>query len=100
MANNKRIIRDDLWREKIQTSMLINRLSNNAFGKIELTASQLKSIEILLKKTVPDLKAIEHMGEGGGAIKIQNISQNDQEIIQQYVESLNKTKTPTNGAIK
>lgn len=86
MANNRKPIRDDTWRERIQTSMLIKRLSDNAFGEIELTTSQLRSIEILLKKTVPDLKAIEHYGKDGGAIEVKSISSTDQEIIDQYLK--------------
>ena len=63
MAIRKRLSHDQKTREKIQTSQLINRLHDNAFGKIDLTPSQIKSIEILLKKALPDLQAIEHTGE-------------------------------------
>ena len=63
MAVRKTLSHDTKTREKIQTSQLINRLQDNAFGKVELTRGQLKSIEILLKKTLPDLQAIEHTGE-------------------------------------
>ncbi len=62
MAVRKNLSHDTRTREKIQTSQLVNRLEANAFGTIELTAGQLKSIEILLKKTLPDLQAIEHTG--------------------------------------
>lgn len=48
----------DEWRRRIKTSMLVNRLQDNAEGKIDLTATQIKSIEILLKKTAPDLSSI------------------------------------------
>lgn len=50
-------------RRKIQASQLVNRLSDHALGKLELTATQIKAIEILLRKTIPDLTAIEHSGE-------------------------------------
>jgi hypothetical protein len=62
MAVRKTLSHDTKTREKIQTSQLINRLQDNAFGKVELSSGQLKSIEILLKKTLPDLQAIEHTG--------------------------------------
>lgn len=39
--------------------MLINRLHDHALGKIELSVTQIKSIEILLRKTAPDLLAVE-----------------------------------------
>ncbi|HYF54678.1 MAG TPA: hypothetical protein VEA41_10505 [Salinarimonas sp.] len=50
-------------RAKIQTSQLINRLSDHVFGKVELTPTQVKSAEILLRKTLPDLSHTEHSGE-------------------------------------
>ena len=60
---------DQKTRDKIQTSQLINRLQDNAFGKVELTPGQLKSIEVLLKKTLPDLSAVTIDGNGeDGAI--------------------------------
>lgn len=40
-------------RERIQTSQLINRLENQALGRVELSQNQLKAIEILLKKSCP-----------------------------------------------
>lgn len=42
------------WREKIRTSMLINRLQNHVAGRIEMTATQLRAAEVLLKKTLAD----------------------------------------------
>ena len=35
----------------------------HAFGKLELSLTQLKATEILLRKTLPDLSAVEHSGE-------------------------------------
>ena len=46
-------------RDRIQTSMLINRLTGHAEGSFDLQPTQVKAIEILLKKTLPDLQAIE-----------------------------------------
>ena len=58
-------------RRKIQTSQLINVLQGHAFGEIEeLSASRLKAIEILLRKSVPDVSAIELTGMGGGPIQV------------------------------
>jgi hypothetical protein len=56
---------DDATRQKIQTTQLINRLQDNAMGKInpELSSAQVKSIEILLRKALPDLSSVEHSGE-------------------------------------
>ena len=46
-------------RSKIQASQLINRLTDHALGEVELSATQVRAIEILLKKTIPDLSAVE-----------------------------------------
>ena len=53
----------DLTRQKIKASQLLNRLQDNALGKLELSSIQQRSCEILLRKVVPDLSAIEHKGE-------------------------------------
>lgn len=50
-------------RKKIQTSQLINRLTNHALGQIELENTQVRAIEVLLKKVLPDLQAVEHSGD-------------------------------------
>ena len=43
------------WRAKIQTSMLINRLNDFAFNKVEMSSDQVRAALGLLKKTLPDL---------------------------------------------
>jgi septum formation inhibitor-activating ATPase MinD len=58
-------------REKIQTSQLINRLQENALAEKEfLTVGQIRSAEALIRKTVPDLKAVEHSGTDGKPLQI------------------------------
>lgn len=67
MATRKQLFHPDEVKQKIKTSQLINRLQDNALsedGDI-LTRGQIDSIKVLLAKTVPDLKAIEHMGTIG-----------------------------------
>ena len=52
-------------RDKIKTSQLVNRLQDNALAEEEfLTAGQIKSIETLLDRVIPRLKAVEHSGAG------------------------------------
>jgi hypothetical protein len=54
----------DMVRAKIQASELINILQDHAMGIIqELPNSRMKAIEILLKKSVPDLSAVELTGD-------------------------------------
>jgi hypothetical protein len=54
---------DAKTREKIQTSQLLNRLQDHANGKVELSNSQVRAVEILLKKTIPDLAALQLTGD-------------------------------------
>lgn len=49
-------------REKIRASQLVNRLQDHAFGKNEMTATQLKAAEVLLRKCVADLSAVQLTG--------------------------------------
>ena len=45
--------------------MLINRLQDHAFGEVDMSQTQLKAAEILLRKVAPDLARQEVTGEGG-----------------------------------
>jgi len=75
MATRKNLSHDQRTREKIRTSQLVNRLEKSAFGEVELTTGQIKSIEILLKKALPDLSAITLSGTGDdGALAVQQIT--------------------------
>jgi hypothetical protein len=47
-------------RKKIQASQLVNVLQKHALtGKGELSQSRMKAIEILLRKSMPDLSAVQ-----------------------------------------
>jgi len=71
MAARKYMINHDAkTREKIKTSQLLNRLNGHVFDGIELSQTQLKAIEILLKKTLPDLTSIAMTGADGGALQV------------------------------
>lgn len=62
MATRKTAWHPDKVRRRIQASQLINRLRDHALGSAEMSATQIKAAEILLKKAIPDLKGIEHTG--------------------------------------
>lgn len=53
---------DESVREKIRTSMLVNRVIDHALGNVEMTPDQARSAYKLIDKVLPDLKAIEHSG--------------------------------------
>lgn len=64
MAARLRAKHQDEVRTKIQASQLINRLQEQALGDSDiLTPNQIKAIEILLKKSLPDLSAVEYSGD-------------------------------------
>lgn len=58
MAARNKATHDAKTRERIQTTQLIKRLTAHALGEIELSSQQVRAIEILLKKTLPDLQSI------------------------------------------
>ena len=64
-----RLHQDDV-RAKIQTSQLVNRLTDHALGTIELSPTQVRAIEILIKKTLPDLSAVDLSGLVESAVTI------------------------------
>jgi hypothetical protein len=55
-------------RERIQVSMLINRLHDHAFGKCEMTATQVKSACYLVSQAIGNPPS-EISGPGGGPIE-------------------------------
>ncbi len=62
-ARTRKVRHDDMTRQKIQTSQLVNRLTDHALGKVEMEPSQVRAIEILLKKSLPDLAQVTHQGD-------------------------------------
>jgi hypothetical protein len=68
---------DQLTRDKIQTSQLVNRLNSFALDETEsvrMTSDQVRAALGLLKKTIPDLAVTAHTGEDGGPVAIQVIT--------------------------
>lgn len=63
MAARIKKFHQDEVRAKIQASQLVNRLTDHALGTIDLSNTQVRAIEVLLKKCVPDLQAITLDGE-------------------------------------
>ncbi len=51
--------------------MLTNRMHEHILGKLELSTTQVKCMEILLRKSLPDLSAVEHTGPDGGALTVE-----------------------------
>lgn len=76
MAARKRLFQTEKTREKIRTTQLINRLQNHALGEevVDLKPSQLKAIEILLKKSLPDLQSTEITGDSDAPMQLKIIT--------------------------
>lgn len=70
MAARLRLRHQDEVRAKIQASQLINRLTDHALNDTELSSTQIRAIEILLKKSIPDLSAIELSGDDDNPVKL------------------------------
>ena len=51
-ARTRKTTLSENWKEKIQTSMLLNRVNNHALGQVEMTSSQLDAAKFLLNKTI------------------------------------------------
>ena len=61
---------DEKVRAKIQTSMLVNRLHDHVFATAELSQTQMKAIEILLRKSLPDLSAVTLSGDADNPVGV------------------------------
>ena len=58
-TRRKRTWQTEKTREKIKTTMLVNRLQNHAEGKVDMSATQVKAAGLLLSKVMPDLSAAD-----------------------------------------
>lgn len=55
----------------IRASQLLNRVFEHGFGNVEMSQTQLQAAKIAIGKYIPDLKAVELTGEGGGPMKFE-----------------------------
>lgn len=76
MAERLRKRHQDEIRTKIQTSQLINVLQNHALGadEIEITPTRMKAIELLLKKSLPDLTSTEITGDPDSPLEVKVVT--------------------------
>ena len=58
-------------REKIRGTAIAKRLQAHVLGEIELSATQIRAAEILLRKVVPDLAPISPDGKAVGNTVVQ-----------------------------
>ena len=55
MPSNKRSLLSDNWKAKIRVGVLMQRLLDHSVGKVEMSPTQVRALEIVLRKLVPDL---------------------------------------------
>ena len=67
-ARTHRITHDEPTKRRIQASQLLNRLYLFANGKVVMRPEQVMAARIVIGKSIPDLKSIEHTGKDGAAI--------------------------------
>lgn len=96
-ARITKVVLSEAWRDKIRTSMLINRLQNHVAGRVEMSASQVRAAEILLRKRLPDLNSTELSGPGGGPIEVATplSTEKGREILERISEA---ARAATSGA--
>ena len=68
-ARTRKTALTDTWKERIKASVLGLRLYAHAQGEIEMSATQIKAADILLKKLIPDLARNELVGDPNNPIK-------------------------------
>ena len=70
MAATLRKTRQDEVRAKIKVSQILNRVQSHLNGEVELSGTQMKAAELLLRKALPDLTSVEITGVDGGPVKM------------------------------
>lgn len=63
MAARKTLRLTPEWKEKIRIGVILDRLSKHVDGELEMSSTQIKAAEILLKKVVPDVARTEVVGD-------------------------------------
>jgi hypothetical protein len=69
-ARKNKVTLSETWKDRISATMILNRLVSHVEGNIDLSPTQIKAADIILKKVVPDLARTEHVGDGGGPVEM------------------------------
>jgi hypothetical protein len=69
-ARKNKVTLSETWKDRISATMILNRLVSHVEGNLELSPTQIKAADIILKKVVPDLARTEHVGDGGGPMEL------------------------------
>ena len=61
---------DERTRAKIQTSQIIHRLQSLVNGEIDMNPQQVNAANILSRKTLPDLSAVQMSGDSENPLSL------------------------------
>lgn len=85
-------------RAKIQIDVLIKLLMQNAKGEVQMDSTRVRSIEILLKKTLPDLQSIELTGDDDRPVSFKDDTDITSKLLKALTdEQLKQFTTINNG---
>lgn len=65
-ARKNKVKLSENWKEKIRTSMLLNRLNNHALGECDMTSTQVDAAKYLLNKVISNAvveQSVQHSGD-------------------------------------
>lgn len=91
-------IMDDSHRTKIANSKILNRLIDFAEGNIELDSGRIKAIEILLRKVLPDLAAVQVSGDPDKPLSVQHGIAPAAQILLSKIEAIAERSAETRSA--
>lgn len=58
-------------RQKIQASVIIDRLQKHINGELEMSATQVQAANSLLDRSVAKLSQVQHVGDEDGPIRLE-----------------------------
>lgn len=64
-ARKNKIKLTESWKERIRTSMLLNRVNNHALGEEEMTSTQLDAAKFLLNKIISNASTDQNVNHSG-----------------------------------
>jgi hypothetical protein len=76
MAEKHRLLSTDAQtREGIPAAEIVELLVNHTFGRVDLDQGRIKTAEILLKKSLPDIQMVNIDVQGGVKIEVLQVKQ-------------------------
>lgn len=92
-ARKQRIFLDENWRTKIKATQIIHNLQEHVEGRLDMTNTQIKAADILLKKCLPDLSQVQadHTSSDGSMATL-DVSKLSTDVIKAILKVRDETK--------